>query len=128
MATGAHSITGGSFEGPQIKRKLFPVGRLADHPQRWCCRTGSKIYATDKRQCFNLCVGTGYAMGLPKRCNAGKGETVDQEYYFRGTPVSKLHQEHKWLTRYIFIVTGERRADRVILDFYNYYNHKQHET
>jgi len=65
----------------------------------------------------------GYRHGPPEVMQRlAKGEPVDpKEYYFRGTPVFETSAEnYKWITRYIFIATGtgERRVDRVILDFY----------
>ena len=48
------------------------------------------------------------------------GETVDPSlYYFRGTPSFEVAPgPHDWLTRHVFVCTGERMPDLVLLRFY----------
>jgi hypothetical protein len=115
-------ITGGSFEGPQIQGTILPGGAdwqiirtdsVAELEARYTLQTSDNalIYVLNR----------GYRHGPPEVMQRlSKGEPVDpKEYYFRATPVFETSAEnYKWLTRYIFIATGERRADRVILDFY----------
>ena len=115
-------ITGGSFEGPQIKGTVVPGGAdwqiirsdgVAELEARYTLRSNDNVLI--------YVLNRGYRHGPPGVMQRlAKGEPVDpKEYYFRGTPVFETSSEnYKWLTRYIFIVTGERRADRVILDFY----------
>ena len=115
-------ITGGSFEGPFMKGTVVPGGAdwqiirddaVAELEARYTLQTddGALIYVVNK----------GYRHGPPEVMQRlAKGEPVDpKEYYFRATPVFETSVEkYKWLTKYIFVATGERRPDSVMLRFY----------
>jgi hypothetical protein len=49
-----------------------------------------------------------------------KGEPVDpKDYYFRTTPTFETSvAKYNWLTKHIFVATGERKPGSVIIDFY----------
>ena len=115
-------ITGGSFDGPAIKGTVVPGGAdwqivradgVAELEARYTLRTddGTLIYVINR----------GYRHGPPEVMQRlAKGESVDpKEYYFRATPTFETSAaKYSWLTRYIFIATGERKPDSVIIDFY----------
>lgn len=115
-------ITGGSFEGPAIKGTIVPGGAdwqiiradgVAELEARYTLRTddGALIYVVNK----------GYRHGLPEVMQKlAKGEQVDpKEYYFRATPAFETSAaKYNWLTKHIFVATGERKPASVIIDFY----------
>lgn len=115
-------ITGGSFEGHLIKGTVVPGGAdwqvvrsdgVAELEAKYTLQTNDDILI--------YVLNRGYRHGPPEVMQRlAKGEQVDpKEYYFRCTPVFETSSEkYNWLNRYIFIATGERKADRVILDFY----------
>ena len=115
-------ITGGSFEGPEIKGSVVPGGAdwqiiradgVAELEAKYTLRTSDDVLI--------YVLNRGYRHGPPEVLKRlAKGEQVDpKEYYFRSTPVFETSSEkYSWLNRYIFIATGERKADRVVLDFY----------
>ena len=116
-------ITGGTFEGPGIKGKLRPGGAdwqlirrgdgFTDIDARYTLETdtGALIYVTN--------VGIRHAApDVMRRLNAG--ETVDQsEIYFRAVPkFETADPELEWLMRSIFVSTGERYPNGVIIRFW----------
>jgi len=115
-------ITGGSFEGPEIKGTIVRGGAdwqivradgVAELEAKYTLRTNDDAL-------INV-LNRGYRHGPPEVLKRlAKGEPVNpKEYYFRCTPVFETSAEkYNWLNRYIFVGTGERKADRVILDFY----------
>jgi len=115
-------ITGGTFEGPSIKGMIVPGGAdwqiirsdsVAELEARYALRTDDDalIYIVNK----------GYRHGPPEVMQRlAKGEQVDpKEYYFRATPTFETSSaKYDWLTKNIFVATGERKQNSVILDFY----------
>lgn len=115
-------ITGGSFEGPAIRGAVVPGGgdwqiiredAVAELEARYTLRTndGALIYVVNR----------GYRHGPPDVMQRlARGEPVDpSEYYFRATPVFETSADkYKWLTKYIFVATGERKSLSVLLNFY----------
>ena len=116
-------ILGGSFEGPGIKGKLLPGGAdwqlirrgdgFTDIDARYTLETddGHLIYVTN--------IGIRHAAPeVMQRLNAG--EVVDQsEIYFRAVPkFETAAPELEWLMRSIFISTGERYPNGVIIRFF----------
>jgi hypothetical protein len=115
-------ITGGTFEGPGLKGKLLPGGAdwqiikedgFTDIDARYTLQTdaGDLIYVTN--------VGIRHAAPeVMRRLNAG--ETVDQsEIYFRAIPkFETAAPELQWLMRSIFVSTGERYPNGVIIRFW----------
>ena len=116
-------ITGGTFEGPRIKGKLRPGGAdwqlirradgFTDVDARYTLETdaGELIYVTN--------IGIRHAAPeVMRRLNAG--ETVDQsEIYFRAVPkFETAAPDLEWLMRSIFVATGERYPNGVIIRFW----------
>ena len=115
-------ITGGSFEGPAIKGTVVPGGadwqiiradNVAELNAQYTLKTddGALIYITNK----------GYRHGPAAVLQRlAKGEPVDpKEYYFRAVPFFETAAEkYDYLNKYIFIASGERKTDSVLIDFY----------
>ena len=115
-------ITGGTFEGPAIKGTVEPGGadwqiiradNVAELNAKYTLKTngGVLIYVENK----------GYRHGpadILQRLS--RGEVVDaKEYYFRATPVFETASEkYDYLNKYIYIASGERNKDSVIIHFY----------
>jgi hypothetical protein len=115
-------ITGGDFEGPGIKGRVLPGG--AD----W--QTIREDGFTDVHARYTLETDGGALIGVVSRGMrhgpAGvmrrlrAGESVDpSEYYFRTTVTFECAApELAWLTRAIFIATGERYANRAVIRYW----------
>jgi hypothetical protein len=116
------NILGGTFEGPKVKGKLLPGGAdwqiiredgFTEVDARYTLQTdkGQLIYVSN--------VGMRHAPpDVMKRLNAG--ETVDQsQIYFRAVPKFEVAApELQWLTRSIFVATGERYPKGVVIRFW----------
>ncbi|AQG77982.1 DUF3237 domain-containing protein [Spirosoma montaniterrae] len=117
-------ITGGTFngtmpDGTPLRGNVLPGGAdwqivrpdgVAEVEARYTLQTddGTLILITNR----------GYRHGpaeVLKR--VADGEWVDPaEYYFRTTPMFEVAPgPHDWLGRTVFVATGERRADEVII-------------
>jgi hypothetical protein len=116
-------ILGGTVEGPGISGTILPGGAdwqmirrgdgFTDVDARYTIRTdrGSLIYVSN--------IGIRHAPAeVMERLNAG--ETVDQsEIYFRAIPKFETGDpELEWLMRSIFISTGERYPNGVVIRFW----------
>jgi hypothetical protein len=116
-------ILGGTVEGPGIKGRLLPGGAdwqvirredgFTDIDARYTIETdsGSYIYVSN--------VGIRHAPpDVMRRLNAG--ETVDQaDIYFRAIPKFETGDpDLEWLMRSIFVSTGERYPNGVIIRFF----------
>ena len=115
-------ITGGTFEGPGIKGKLLPGGAdwqliredgftIIDARYTLQTDAGDLIYVSN--------IGMRHASPeVMQRLNAG--ETVDQaDIYFRAVPAFETAApELEWLMRNIFVATGERYPNGVIIRFW----------
>lgn len=116
-------IVGGTVEGPDISGTLIPGGAdwqlirssdgFTDVDARYAIETdgGDVVYVTN--------VGIRHASPeVMRRLNAG--EVVDQsEIYFRAVPkFETASPELEWLTRSIFVATGERYPNGVIIRFF----------
>ncbi len=115
-------ILGGTFEGPKLKGKLLPGGAdwqlirkdgFTDVDARYTLQTdsGDLIYVSN--------VGIRHAPSdVMRRLNAG--ETVDpSQIYFRAVPKFEVAApELEWLMRSIFIATGERYPNGVVIRFW----------
>ena len=115
-------ILGGDVEGPRLQAKVLPGG--ADWQS---LRDGS---VTDVLARYTLQASDGTLIGVT---NAGlragpedvirrlvAGEVVDPAlYYFRTAPVFEVAAgPHDWMARSLFLCTGERWPDRVVVRFY----------
>ena len=112
-------ITGGSFEGPQLKGTIVPGGAdwqivradgVLDIDARYALRTGTGALIR--------VVSQGYRHGPPEVLAAlGRGEDVPaQKYFFRtvmrfetGAP------DLQWLNHTIAVATAQRKARQVLL-------------
>ena len=116
-------ILGGTFEGPNVKGRVRPGGAdwqlirradgFTDVDARYTLETdtGALIYVTN--------VGIRHAPPeVMRRLNAG--EAVDQSaIYFRAVPrFETAAPQLQWLTRSIFVATGERYPNGVIIRFW----------
>ena len=116
-------IIGGTVEGPNLSGTIRPGGAdwqmirredgFTDVDARYTLETdsGSYIYVQN--------IGIRHAPpDVMRRLNAG--ETVDQgDIYFRAVPKFETGDpELEWLTRSIFICTGERYPNGVIIRFF----------
>ena len=115
-------ITGGTFEGPSIKGTVEPGGadwqiirpdNVAELDAKYTLRTddGVLIYVVNK----------GYRHGPAEVIQRlSKGEAVDpSEYYFRASPVFETASErYNYLNRYVYLASGERKKDSVVIHFY----------
>ena len=116
------NITGGSFEGPNIKGRVLPGGAdwqtvrtdgTADLEARYTLQTddGVLIYIQNR----------GVRHASPEVLQQlGRGERVDPtQYYMRTAAVFEVADgTYAWLKKSIIISTGERMADHVRLRFY----------
>lgn len=115
-------ITGGTFEGPGLKGKVVPGGAdwqvikedgFTDIDARYTLETdsGHLIYVSN--------VGIRHAApSVMEKLNAGE-EVDPSEVYFRAVPKFETSApELQWLTRSIFIATGERYPRGVIIRFW----------
>lgn len=115
-------ILGGTFEGPGIKGHVVPGGAdwqiiqadgFTDIDARYTLETdnGDLIYVSN--------IGIRHASEeVMARLNAG--EVVDQaEIYFRAIPKFETGApELEWLMRSIFVATGERYPNGVVIRFW----------
>jgi hypothetical protein len=115
-------ILGGTFEGPRLKGKLLPGGAdwqliredgFTEIDARYTLQTetGHLIYVSN--------IGIRHAPPeIMKRLNSG--EKVDPSLiYFRAVPkFETAAPELQWLMRSIFIATGERYPNGVLIRFW----------
>jgi hypothetical protein len=115
-------ILGGTFEGPKLKGTVLPGGAdwqliradgFTEIDARYTLRTdsGDLVYISN--------VGIRHAPpDVMRRLNAG--EPVDQgQIYFRSVPkLETAAPELQWLMRSIFIATGERYPNGVVIQFW----------
>lgn len=112
-------ITGGSFEGPDIKGTIIPGGydwqllradEVAEVEARYVLQTDDGALIT--------IVNTGLRHGpAAVMQQMAKGEEVDPSgYYFRSIPIfENSSAKYEWLTKYIFIANGIRKPTEVFI-------------
>jgi Protein of unknown function (DUF3237) len=115
-------ITGGTFSGEKMKGVVLAGGAdwqtvradgTADLEARYTLKTddGVLIYIQN----------TGIRTGKPEvLARLGKGEKVDpSEYYMRTSATFEVADgKYDWLKKAVFISTGMRNANSVVLKFY----------
>ena len=115
-------ILSGSFEGSRLRGTVLPGGvdwqiirpdGVAEIEAHYSLETndGAVIRVINK----------GYRHGPPDVMRRlAEGETVpSSEYYFRAAPVFEAPLgRYEWLSRSLFISTGERSANSVVLHFH----------
>ncbi len=113
-------ITGGTFEGPNIKGKIVPGG------YDWQLLRADGVVEIDARYMLETDDGdlitltdTGLRHGRPEVMQRlAKGEEVDASaYYFRSIPVFETgNPQLAWLMQSVFIATGTRKPKHVFID------------
>ena len=115
-------ILGGEFDGPALKGRVIPGG--ADwqlfRPDGVAELHALYIFETDSGARIQV-TNRGLRYGPPEvmeRLRAG--QPVDpSRYYFRAVPEFEVTApELDWLSRHIFVATGERQPNRVIIRFW----------
>lgn len=115
-------ITGGTFEGKNIRGKVQPGGYdwqiirtdgVAELDARYVLVTDDGVLIT--------IVNQGLRHGAPEvmqRLAQGK-DVNPSEYYFRSIPVFEtVDPKYTWLTRSVFVATGVRKPDKVLIQVY----------
>ena len=115
-------IVGGTFEGPEIR------GRILNHGADWQIVRADGTAEVDTRYLLETdggaliyIVNQGIRTGPPEvLARLREGEAVDPaSYYFRTVPKFETSApELAWMTRAIFICSGERKASQVIARFW----------
>lgn len=113
-------ITGGRFEGPNIKGSVVAGG------YDWQLLRPDGVIEIDARYLIQTAEGdlitvinTGLRHGSAEVMQRlAKGEEVDpSEYYFRSVPVFETaNSKYAWLTKSIFIANGIRKPKEVLID------------
>ena len=115
-------ITGGTFEGPNMKGTIVAGGAdwqtvradgTADLEARYTLKTDDNalIYIQNK----------GIRTGKPEvLARLAKGEKVNSsEYYMRTTATFEVAEgKYSWLTKSVVVATGMRKAKSVVIRFY----------
>jgi hypothetical protein len=115
-------ITGGTLDGPRLR------GRVAGGGADWQTIRPDGVWELEARYGIEAEDGTpitvvnnAYRHAPPEiMARLTAGETVPSDaYYFRGTPRFDVAEgPHDWLTRTLFVATGERFCDVVIIRVY----------
>jgi hypothetical protein len=112
-------ITGGHVSGPRLSGSVLPGGAdwqvvLADGTAQLVARYTLQAEDGTLISVINRGVRRG-APGVLARLAAG--EAVDPAlYYFRATPSFEVAPgPHDWLARSVFVATGERAPDQVVI-------------
>lgn len=113
-------ITGGTFEGPNIKGKVVAGG------YDWQLLRDDGVVEIDARYLLQTddsdlitITNTGLRHGQPEVMQRlARGEEVDaSEYYFRSIPVFESgNPKYTWLLTSVFMATGTRKPKHVLID------------
>ena len=115
-------ILAGSFEGPRLKGTLAPGGIDWQILRADGVTEIEAHYAlqTDDGALIRV-INKGFRHGPPEAMlRLAQGEAVSPgEYYFRAAPSFEAPQgRYDWLNRSLFISSGERSSQSVLLHFY----------
>lgn len=116
-------ITGGAFEGPNIRGRVVPGG--AD----WQFVRPDGVLVVEARYTLEtadsvliMVTNRGIRRGPQAVLDRlARGDTVDpSEYYFRTTAEfeAPLGSKYEWLNQSVFVGVAERRPDAAIIRFY----------
>ena len=113
-------ITGGSFEGPNLKGKVIPGGADWQYTRSDGVAVLEARYSlqTDDDRLISV-VNRGFRHGVPGlAAMIASGRKVPRsEYYFVTAPIFEASDEGlAWLTKAIFVGEAEREENRVIVD------------
>jgi hypothetical protein len=116
-------ITGGTVAGPRLNgvvlaggadwQRIHPVDGLTELEARY-------VIQTDDGHAISV-INRGLRAGSPEILQRlATGERVDPSlYYFRATPQFQTGSaEHAWLSRTVFLATGERWPGEVVIRFW----------
>jgi len=115
-------ILGGSFAGPRVKGEIVPGGadwqilRLDGATEL----TAHYVMRAEDGALIAV-VNRGLRRAPPDiMARLLRGEPVDPALvYFRATPrFETASPAHRWLNDHLFLCTGERRPDEVLLEFF----------
>jgi hypothetical protein len=115
-------ILSGTLEGPKIKGRILPGGI------DWQLVRADKVTEIEAHYCLETddgvlirVINKGYRHGPTEVMQRlGAGDPVDpSEYYFRAIPTLEAPcGRYEWLNRALFVSSGERSAEAVLLRVY----------
>ena len=119
-------ITGGDMSGPHLSGRVLPGGAdfqivvsetCADLDARYLIALDGPPYAGQHIFVQNRALRQGSAEDIARLV---RGEKVDpQAVYFRCVPTFEVSDERlRWLTESVFVGTGARYPDRVVMRFF----------
>lgn len=115
-------ITGGTFEGPNLKGTIINGGADWQIVRKDGVAELSALYTLKTEDGTLIYVkNTGVRVATPEVAQRiAKGEKVSpSEYYFRAIPVFETPPgKYEWLTKSIFVSTGVRNPDHVLITVY----------
>jgi len=115
-------ILSGSLQGPKIKGEILPGGTdwqlvrtdgVTEIEAHYTLKTDDGVLIR--------VINKGFRHGPPEVMQRlAAGETVDRSaYYFRAAPTFDAPSgRYEWLNRSLFVSSGERFPDRVVLRFF----------
>jgi len=116
-------ITGGTFEGPNIRGRVVPGGADWQFVRPDGVLSVEAHYTLQTSDSVLIMVtNRGIRRASPEvMARLGRGEQVDpSEYYFRTTAEfeAPIGSKYEWLNKSVFIGVAERRPDAAIIRFY----------
>ena len=116
-------ISGGKIDGPALTARVLPGAG------DWQVVRADEVVSLEARYVLETADGVRVAVtnrGLrhgpaPVMARLARGETVSPgEYYFRTVAEfqAPLGSKYEWLNKALYLTTGERRAETVIVHFY----------
>ena len=115
-------ITGGTFEGPEIKGNVQAGGYdwQVIRPDGVAELDARYVLVTEDGALITI-VNQGLRRGpaeVMKRLSEGK-EVDPSEYYFRSIPIFETADpKYAWLSQSVFVATGIRKPDKVLIQVY----------
>jgi hypothetical protein len=115
-------ISGGTFEGPLLQGTVVPGG------VDWQVMRSDEVLSIEAR--YHLRTDDGVILSVINRgmrhgpaeviARLAAGQTVDpNQYYFRAIPEFEAPKgRYDWLNKAIFVTSGERYADGVVIHFH----------
>jgi uncharacterized protein DUF3237 len=116
-------ITGGTFEGPNIRGRVVPGGADWQFVRPDGVLSVEAHYTLQTSDSVLIMVtNRGIRRASPEvMARLGRGEQVDpSEYYFRTTAEfeAPIGSKYEWLNKSVFIGVAERRPDTAIIRFF----------
>lgn len=116
------AVLGGTIEGPRLSGRVVAQSG-GDWPRLW--KSGliefEAHYILEASDATPIYIhNRGLAFASPEAIAAiERGEHPEHEPYLRITPRFEAPEgPHAWMTRTIFVGTGERRGDHSVFDYY----------